>query len=391
MALNYKFYEYDDEAYLTVYRAGTAPLLASRDTHSNFDELVRLAKAGDESVIDLFDTGLAIQRKFEDVVNGRVAIRNGLVYFDDDAMDNSITKAILAFHEQGENFTPLVKFMENVMANPQVESREQFYRYVDAYHLPIDDDGNVILYKGVYKNDDGAFYSTHAGHAFVNGVEYKNVRIPNRVGDVVTMPRSEVDFDPNSACSSGLHTGTHGYASSYGDTLMAIRVNPRDVVSVPHDVSSQKVRVCRYEVLDFADPDNEFKGARWVSPRSVGTDEVVENWVPADRNNVKVGSKVRRTDAQSAFLRSREARYMTVNEPYTVGKLGVSKWTNEVDWVHLAETPEGDSWGVWLNEIEVLVDDEKVDSSKSGVRDTRENHKYQKRDAKGHFVKQNKQ
>jgi hypothetical protein len=264
MSLQYKFLDLDGEQFLTVYAPGQPPRLASNETHSNFDELVRLARSGDESVIELFDTEGALRKAFADVVEGRVAIRGGVVYFDDDAMDNAITEAILRFHEDGENFSPLVKFMENVMANPQVESREQFYRYLQAYNLPIDDDGCVVLYKGVYANADGAFYSTHAGHAFVNGKEYKGVKVPNRVGDVVTMPRSEVDFDPNAACSSGLHSGTHGYARSYGDTLMYIRVNPRDVVSVPHDVSSQKVRVCRYEVVGFADRDAEYAKARWA-------------------------------------------------------------------------------------------------------------------------------
>lgn len=296
MSLNYKYLDFDGEQFLTVYVPGGSPLLASKDSHGNFDELVRLAQAGDESVVELFDVATALQKAFDDVVEGRVAIRGGVVYFDDDAMDNAITEAILRLHEEGENLAPAAKFMENVMANPQVESREQFFRYLQTYDLPIDDDGNVILYKGVYKNADGAFYSTHAGHAFVNGVEYKGVKVPNRLGDVVTMPRSEVDFDPNSACSSGLHSGTHGYASTYGDTLMYIKVNPRDVVSVPHDVSSQKVRVCRYEVVDFADRNAAYSKARWV--------------------------------------------------------------------------------------------DKTVVPAASGKRDTRENHKHQKRDAKGHFIKQ---
>lgn len=270
MSLNFKYLDFDGDEFLTVYVPGEQPLLASRETHSNFDELVALAYAGDTSVVELFDTERALAKAFADVVEGRVAVRGGVVYFDDDAQDNAITEAILRFHEAGENFSPLVKFMENVQANPQVESREQFFRYLQTYDLPIDDDGNVILYKGVSEGDDGAFYSTHAGHAFVNGVEFKGVKVPNRLGDVVTMPRSEVDFDPNSACSSGLHSGTHSYAGFYGDTLMYIKVNPRDVVSVPHDVSSQKVRVCRYEVVDFADRNNAYSAARWVDTPKVG-------------------------------------------------------------------------------------------------------------------------
>ena len=296
MALKYKFLDLDGEQYLTVYVPGEAPLLASNETHGNFDQLLALAKAGDESVADLFDTEGAIRKAFADVVEGRVAVRGGVVYYDDDPMDNAITEAILRFHEAGEPLGPLVNFMENVMANPQVESREQFYRYLQAYDLPIDDDGNVVLYKGVYDLGDGSYGSTHAGHAFVNGKEYKNVRIPNRVGDVVTMPRSEVDFDPNSACSTGLHSGTHSYAGSYGDTLMYIRVNPRDVVSVPHDVRSQKVRVCRYEVVGFADRSKPYEGVRWATTT---TDTKVDEGKRDTREN----HKHQKRDAKGHFIK----------------------------------------------------------------------------------------
>lgn len=295
MSLKYKFLDIDGEQFLTVYVPGNAPLLASNETHSNFDELVELAKAGDESVADLFDAERAIEKAFADVVEGRVAVRGGVVYFDDDPADNAITEAILRFHEQGEDFAPLVKFYENVMANPQVESREQFYRYLQAYDLPIDDEGCVILYKGVYDLGDGSYGSTHSGHAFVNGVEFKNARIPNRLGDVVTMPRSEVDFDPNAACSSGLHSGTHGYARSYGDTLMYIRVNPRDVVSVPHDVSSQKVRVCRYEVVDFADKNAAYDRARWVDSAAAV--------VSSGKRDTRENHKHQKRDAKGHFVK----------------------------------------------------------------------------------------
>lgn len=269
MSLNYKYLDFDGERFLTVYVPGEAPLLASVESHSNFDRLVELAKAGDESVVELFDTERAVAKAFADVVDGRVAVRGGVVYFDDDAMDNAITEAILRFYEAGESFSPLVRFMENVMANPQVESREQFYRWLDQHQFPIDDDGNIVAYKGVERkagDDEGVYRSLHRGHAFVNGVEYTYDYIPNKVGDVVTMPRSEVDFDPNSACSTGLHAGTHGYATSYArnGALMYVKINPRDVVSVPHDSSSQKVRVCRYEVVDIADSNKAHEGVRYA-------------------------------------------------------------------------------------------------------------------------------
>lgn len=261
MTVNYKYASIDGEAFLTLFSPDGAVSCATKDTHANFDNLVALALAGDESVYAEADLGRAIQKRFDDAVEGRVAIRNGIVYFDDDPMDNALTKAIVDFHAEGEDFTPLVRFFENVMANPQPESREQFYRWVEHHDFPIDDEGNIVAYKSVYANGDGTYRSCHAGHAFVNGVEV-NGYVVQSVGDVVTMPRSEVQHDPHVACHVGLHAGTYEYASTFsGDTLMHVKINPRDVVSVPHDCTSQKVRVCRYEVEGFA--ENEYQGARF--------------------------------------------------------------------------------------------------------------------------------
>ena len=256
MSVNYQLASIDGEQFLTVF--GDEIYVITRDTHSNFDEVLDYAIAGDEYVFDLIDVGRTIQRKFDDVTYGRVSVRDGIVHFDDDPMDNALTKAILRFLDEGLDFQPLVRFFENVMANPQQESREQFYRWIEHHEFPIDKYGNIIAYKSVQSTGtDGVYNSISSGHAFVNGVEHRG-RIPQSVGDIVTMPRSEVQHDPNVACHVGLHSGTYEYARTFsGDTLMHVSINPRDVVSVPHDCTSQKVRVCRYEIIGFADKEWE--------------------------------------------------------------------------------------------------------------------------------------
>jgi hypothetical protein len=95
------------------------------------------------------------------------------------------------------------------------------------------------------------FKSDHAGHGFSDGVEYKSANIPNNIGSIVEMPRSEVRDDPHQDCSVGLHVATLNFAKGYmgGGKLLKLVVNPRDVVSVPHR-DAAKVRVCRYRVLE---------------------------------------------------------------------------------------------------------------------------------------------
>ena len=260
---SYKIASVDGVRFVTVFQDGNI-YLVSDDTHTNVDDVISAAQAG-EDVADMVDLGRAIQRKFDDVVIGRVAVRDDKVYFDDDPMDGAVTDAILRFLDEGEDVTPLVKFMENVMANPQEHSREQFYRWLDHHQFPIDEDGCIIAYKGVTADHK----SIHSGGAYVNG-EWVQGRIPNEKGSVITMARSSVAHDPNVACHTGLHAGTWEYASSFGEVVLHVKINPRDVVSVPHDCTSQKVRVCRYEVMDIT--EGKYSGSRYV-PDEADEDE----------------------------------------------------------------------------------------------------------------------
>jgi hypothetical protein len=45
--------------------------------------------------------------------------------------------------------------------------------------------------------------------------------------------------------------GSHEYANSFKGSgrMLVVKINPKDVVSVPGDCSHQKLRTCRYEVI----------------------------------------------------------------------------------------------------------------------------------------------
>ena len=88
-----------------------------------------------------------------------------------------------------------------------------------------------------------------SGRATVNGTTHIG-HIPNPPGAVVEMPRTQVSDDRHNGCTTGLHVGTWDYASAFGPKTLIVSVNPRDVVSVPKDCGYQKLRTCRYTVLD---------------------------------------------------------------------------------------------------------------------------------------------
>lgn len=386
--VKYSLTSIDGEEFLLVLTPD-GPQTATVASHTNFEELVSACRAGDESVYELLEVGRAIEKKFadlDDVVNGRIAVRGGQVYYDDDVLDNVVAEKILQFFNAQEDFTPLAHYVENIMANPNAHSREQFYRWLEHNQFPISDDGCIVGYKSVRKTEGG--YESHsAGHAFVNGSEVHG-HVPQNVGDVVTMPRSEVAHDPNVACHTGLHVGTWEYASTFGSNrvIMLVKINPRDVVSVPHDCTSQKVRVCRYEVIGFAETKSE--ALRYVDAVATGDADVAEAEAKADPDDVYVApAKVDGVFANGDKVKVKLGRFgnrllaFNVDKylSHIVGRRGTVREpidnTPPAHHVYIG----GVKYALWADELEHDTTD--------AVRDTRLNHKSQKRDASGRFVK----
>ena len=83
-------------------------------------------------------------------------------------------------------------------------------------------------------------------------------QIKNEVGDTIEVQRRSVDDNRQNSCSHGLHIGSFDYANSWASEgkLLLVRFNPRDAVSVPQDSECQKLRVCKYEVLEEIERDN---------------------------------------------------------------------------------------------------------------------------------------
>jgi hypothetical protein len=72
----------------------------------------------------------------------------------------------------------------------------------------------------------------------------------NSVGKIVEMERNSVDDNSSNTCSSGLHFCSQEYLSSFGgERTVIVKINPRDVVSIPNDYNNSKGRACRYEVI----------------------------------------------------------------------------------------------------------------------------------------------
>lgn len=256
MSFSYSVFRFSESSEVNLTAFIDGQMYSATDSHPNFERIERMCREGDHGVVALFDISNTAQERFRRL-SERVSISNGIIYFDGEPVDNSLTQQVVRFINEGrEDFGPLILFFEKVQTNPNPHSREQLYRWLADRDFTINPDGNILAYKGVdVRNVDGnsEYFSISHGTAIVNG-EVHNGAIPNPIGAIVEMPRSDVQHNPAVGCHTGLHAGTWNYASNFAQgAVLTVEINPRDVVSVPTDCEDQKMRVCRYTVVEVVE------------------------------------------------------------------------------------------------------------------------------------------
>jgi hypothetical protein len=251
--LKFNLVRFEDEATLTVFHDGRA--LVANDSHPYWDEILKGVTVDDDpSVVDLFDMTEVVADKFQRL-SERVTVHSGRVFFDGDEVDNTLTQKVVEFLRQKvDDWKPLVAFMEKVMVNPEPHSREQLFDFLAHNAFSITQDGDIVGYKGLRSvSENGHHFRSYwegRNSVTVDGVSSTGY-VYQSLGSVVEMARSEVQHDPNQGCSQGLHISNFDYAKDYGDVVGLVHVNPRDVVSVPNEHEWQKVRACRYVLVDL--------------------------------------------------------------------------------------------------------------------------------------------
>lgn len=242
----------------------------TNDQHHNYAKIVGLLRQSVDPaaepvdpyhVDELFDIEGTLAKKFERL-SERVLVRQGKIFFDGEPINNTLTDQLLRWlDEDGQSVQPLVNFWENLAANPQEDSRERAYDWLASEKFTITEDGEIVGYKSVRKDrnsnpEDPIFHSINGGPAIVDDMEHESGPVPQCCGSVVEIARGQVTHDPHRDCAYGLHVGTYGYARGFaGETVLEVRVNPRDIVSVPN--GGDKMRVCRYTVVGPVDEKYE--------------------------------------------------------------------------------------------------------------------------------------
>ena len=165
------------------------------------------------------------------LVDGQVVMATG------EALPPELNARILEFRREGLPFVHLLKFWENLKQNPSFRSREQLFKFLEHNGHPLTEDGCFIAYRGVTED----FKDKHTG------------KFDNSPGSICEMPRSEVDDDPTRTCSAGLHAAAWAYAANWSGTRVEVKINPKDVVAVPIDYNGEKMRICKFEVIQVCE------------------------------------------------------------------------------------------------------------------------------------------
>lgn len=231
---------------------GTQPYMADASLPS-FSELLDELKKGtpDEArLVALTEPATAIidavaaAEEADYLPKGKVSVTRSEVRYDGEQVEGVLVDRILQMLAEGFDIMPMVRFLENLYTNPATYAREELYLWLENNNLPITEDGYFLAYKKV----NGNFTSVH------------DSRTDNTPGKVVSMQRSAVDTVRDHTCSTGLHFCSREYLPHFGgSTIVMLKINPADVVSIPSDYNNAKGRAWQYLVLSKIEDDPQTK------------------------------------------------------------------------------------------------------------------------------------
>lgn len=219
---------------LTVFRNGKTYNVNTE--HPNYQTVLSHVRVGNYSQLDeLVNVKKAVERYVNKNAGSKnLKIEGNTISYNGTVLHGVLVNKILSFLSNRWNAKPLINFLNNLMENPSNRSVETLYPFIEQHGIVITEDGHFIAYKSV----DGNYMDCYS-HT-----------ISNKVGQKPKMERNQISDDPNHACHKGLHVASLAFALEFtGVHKMIVKVNPRDVVSVPHDANASKIRVCEYEVI----------------------------------------------------------------------------------------------------------------------------------------------
>jgi predicted DNA binding protein len=197
-----------------------------------------------KKTFDLIPKLLDLKGELISKCNGGLYLLNGMLRCDKYDVPASLATRILEYRKDKIDITPLTNYFTKLAQNPNESGTvfEELHAFIEASNLPICADGDFLAYKMV----------TH---------DFKDLHtktMDNSVGSTVEIPRNECSFNRKVPCAPGLHFCSEEYLSRYntGSRIVVVKVNPRDVTSIPNDHNLSKGRACKYEIVDAVGNDH---------------------------------------------------------------------------------------------------------------------------------------
>ena len=225
-------------------------------THITYQKVVDAIKAGDW---ELVKESIEPKKVVLDYGNGNVSIQGETLFWKGKELHTTLAVKMIDMLKEGFPIEPMVHFMDNLYQNPSKRAVDELYGFLEKGNLPITPDGHFLAYKKVRDN----YLDVHSG------------TMDNSVGQIVEMERFNVDDNKDNTCSTGLHFCSKDYLNNFGgERTVIVKINPRDVVSIPSDYNATKGRACRYEVIGelAVDPSQAF--TKSVQTTAVGSKPV---------------------------------------------------------------------------------------------------------------------
>ena len=175
-------------------------------------------------------------------------------------------------------------FLKNILENPYINASEELYEYLKNMDFEITEDGCFLAYKRVNKNLGSIYDGGKTKHVIGQYTEETNF-----------------DTNRNNDCSRGLHFCSKSYLSNYaGAKTIIVKVNPKDVVSIPKDYNFAKGRCCKYMTMGILAKDGTLQT---TNIEALTGEKVVKSKIKT-KNDVKASrTKTNRIDETVHYMK----------------------------------------------------------------------------------------
>lgn len=226
-------------SFAIIFATGQGSLTFDR-SHQYYEEAKNIALKYLDSdqipstVYEALQDAVSVKKRLLSWSNNRLSITGNTVTFDGDAVPEEVEKFLLDQFEKDPtnsrgSLDAWSKFIDKLRDAVSLDIHNRLFAFLSHNDLSIDEEGNVLCWK-VVRSD---YKDKHSGT-----VDYS-------VGNIVTMPKTKVDNNPNKTCSYGLHACAFSYLKSFansGDPVLLIAVDPSDIIAVPTDYYGAKIR-----------------------------------------------------------------------------------------------------------------------------------------------------